>query len=49
MITHNTAAPTMIAVRRVRSGVGANWRLNHSREPNGTIAGSTGLALIALI
>ena len=24
------------------SGVGANWRLNHSREPNGTIAVPTG-------
>jgi hypothetical protein len=49
MITHNTAAATMIAVRRARAGVGANSHLNHSREPNESIAGSTGLALIALI
>ena len=43
MITHNTAAPTIIAVLRARSGVDANWRLNHAREPNGShIVGSTG-------
>ena len=35
MITHKTAAATMIAVRRARSGVGANSRLNQAREPNG--------------
>ena len=49
IITHNTAAPTMIAVRRARSGVGASSRLNQGKEPNGSSAGSAGLALIVLI
>ena len=45
MITHKTAAPTMIAVRRARSGVGANWRLNQAREANGNKAGSATVAI----
>ena len=39
----------MIAVRRARAGVGASWCLNHSREPNGSMAGSAALAGIALM
>jgi hypothetical protein len=35
MITHKTAAVTMIAVRRPRDGVGANSRLNQAKDPNG--------------
>jgi hypothetical protein len=49
MITHKTAAATMIAVRRPRAGVGANSRLNQAREANGKKAGSGAVALIALI
>jgi len=49
MITHNTAAPTIIAVLRARSGVGASSRLNQAREANGKKAGSGAVALIALI
>ena len=41
--------PREIRTAIIVAGVGANSRLNHSREPNGSIAGSTGLALIALI
>jgi hypothetical protein len=39
----------MMAVRVLRNRVGANSRLNHAKEANGSIAGSTALALIALI
>src|SRR4029450_719821 len=49
MVTHKTAPATMIAVRRERAGARASSRLNHSMEPNGSIAGSTWLALIALM
>ena len=49
IITHNTAAPTMIAVRRARSGAGANWRLNQAREANGKKAGSGVTMAIDLI
>jgi hypothetical protein len=49
MTTHKTAAPTMTAVRRARAGVGANSRLNHSREPNGNMTGSNTLELAEFI
>jgi len=49
MITHKTAAATMMAVRRARSGVDASWRLNQAGEANGKKAGSGAVALIALI
>jgi hypothetical protein len=49
MMTHKTVPPTMMAVRVLRSRVGANSRLNHAKEANGSIAGVAGLALIALI
>jgi hypothetical protein len=49
MITHNTAAATMIAVRRARSGVGASWRLNHAKEANGKKAGSVVTVAIEFI
>jgi hypothetical protein len=46
MITHKTVPPTMMAVLISRRRVGANSRLNHSREPNGSMAGCTALELI---
>jgi hypothetical protein len=49
MITHKTEPPTMMAVLRARKGVGASSRLNHAREPNGSMVGFVAVALIAVI
>jgi hypothetical protein len=49
MITHKTAAATMIAVRRARSGVGASSRLNQPKEPNGMKTGSVVTVAIEFI
>jgi hypothetical protein len=38
-----------MAVLQARPGVGASSRLDHSREPNGTINGFVPLAVIELI
>jgi len=39
----------MMAVLRARKGVGASSRLNHAREPNGSMVGFVAVALIAVI
>jgi hypothetical protein len=49
MITHKTTPATMMAVRISRARVGANWDLNHSKEPNGSIAAWTALELVEFI
>jgi hypothetical protein len=49
MITIKTVAPAMMAVRISRRRVGASSRLNHSREPNGSMAGFVAVALLAVM